>query len=160
MFFRRSFLLAFLAFLAPAVSSQNYRSVKISHYDGTSTLVSIQNGMTTTMSDGIFSMQSAKGSFSIPLNHISSFSFSETPGTYDWTGIADTETDTPSVIVSDGIHISNLPQNTLIIVAGTDGRIVAEDIANEQYHFDFGNLVPGIYTLSFNGTSFKFLIRK
>lgn len=160
MFFRRSFLLAFLALLAPAVSSQNYRSLKISHYDGSTTLISIQIGMTTTMSDGTLCLQSAKGIFSIPLNRISSFSFSETPGTYDWTGIADTEADAPSVVVSDGIHISNLPQNTLIVIAKTDGRIVAEDVANGQYHYDFGNLVPGIYTLSFNGTTFKFLIRK
>lgn len=149
-----------------AATATNYKSVVIEHSDNGISKISIENGMTTAMTDGDLVLSYEKGGVKYEIRHsladVRHWTFSTEAGDSNlWAGIDGVVNENTVGIdwQGDVINLTNLPVNSQITLVGIDGRTVSSVKATGEYSVKLGELTGGVYVLTINGKSLKIAVK-
>ena len=139
-----------------------YKSVVINQPGGGFMAVTIEDGMSTKISDGNLVLTSSKGDIILPVSDVQNWTFSTEGGSNDlWAGVELPSGDEVSYVQqADRIVFANLPVNSEVSLVSMDGRVVNRSKVSGSYELPLTGLQKGVYVLTFNDKSVKIAVAR
>lgn len=147
-----------VAFTMPVSGALTARSMVLRHTDTHTTVISLESGMTTSLSDGRLILSCPLGTVSYPVSELAYWTYSDADGSADaWSGVADATSASGIMVVwsADGLCISGLSEGSRVRLADMSGVVLREFTASDGCVLGTDEIQPGVYVLTVNDKSFK-----
>lgn len=161
----KKFYLPLLISLASVCSAEaaGYKSVVVNQTNGTLWMITMEENMTTKVTEGNLVLTCSRGDITFPVKDIANWTFSTDGGADDlWAGVNLPEGDKPGCVQEgDRIVLSNLPAGSRVMLASVDGRVVkAVSSVSGSYELSLVGLQSGVYVLTYNKESIKIAVAR
>lgn len=152
---RRLFLtLALVSGICTGLCAQNFDYLTVRTTDGGERSLPV-DGLRLTFEDGQLVARTSETTVTYPLADLSAMFFAVQP-----TGIASLQAAQPAPVFRDGRLTVSAPAGTDVRLYAADGRLVACFVKGTDGSESFAPaLTRGVYVVSMNGRTFKFLAR-
>ncbi|MDE5799552.1 MAG: T9SS type A sorting domain-containing protein [Paramuribaculum sp.] len=151
-----------LAAVALPTKAATYQSVMFKMSDPSERLcIHIEDDMTLKIADSKIKMESSYGSIELPVNEVSSWTFSAEGGSSDeWAGIKEvTESTVDMTMSADKVVLTNLPAGARVALYNVSGVQVVSTVATDgTAEISLSNYQSGIYVLTFANKSLKIAV--
>lgn len=137
---------------AATVAAQGYKSAVVEKTDGTTTLINLDQSMTTQFEGDMLTFTGANTSVEIPKSDLVAISFSELSGI--------NEVNAAPTMADGCLTFTGLPEGSTIAVFDTAGRCLSSSVAEGgDKCLPLNNLTTGVYIVRVNGFSYKISVK-
>lgn len=142
-----------------------YRSIIFHRTNNTEFAITMEKDMTLNIEDKNVVLTCTKGSIWVPITNIKCWSYSTNEGDNSkWsdseTGINNSKENKVNIIITENkVSLQNLSNNSNIGLISINGQVIFNSKVSGNHEIDLEGLSCGVYVLTYNNNSLKFVIK-